>query len=774
VTNDPVAVVVPTGGAPVTQVFDIDVDIGATTATIIITANAGGTEDISDRSLSCSNTGSVGVQSFSNVAITSVVVSGSNGPGPYVAGMNFTVNVTYSNTGGTNADANATLSFGTYTFLTPNNPGVVTVGVGTSASQVFTVSVSESAVTWNNVPIDVQAVCIEDITNTVSTTSTISTTVSIREHSTVAITAITLTTGNGNYTVDSTFTLEVRFDNTGDTAATVDAVLGFGSYMDLSQNNPAAVFVAAGGWTIQAFIVTVSPTAALDTVTINATWTGTEAISNVGISGNATIYAINVTIKEQIDIVSWSLDIIYSYNGSSLLNVTGALIGASDSINVSVEMTTPGMEIYMFIIAGDDGSINFTSWTQFAEIATNTYGLTMSLASILSDDPLKSQNRWLNVTLVYRDSGIDTPFLLVGNAAFLVPRPMDIEAAWLEGTTIDVNATVPDFDVEAIEVSLVQATFDESLVTVESARLLLVGTASPAILAQLNMVFSGGRWNAQVSKDTPGIAAIWQAGKAAGTVFAYFQVMDALGNQHATIKDISGNYLMFGIQLNVIDTHAKVANVTNIVTLATGSQSSPLIPTEIYPLRITVPLIRGQAFVRTVALYYSTTLPASNTKAGWEAVNASVLKFSLIDVTTFEWMVMFPPQAAGSEIYWAVYVLDYAGNDNAANMTTSVATLVYQALPPTAALEEPVGFALAGLMLFGLIFAISYRVQQGVQAVKKAKKVSAAKAAPESKTIGGTGKKTPLSKDIPTKACPVCKAKVGADLDECPYCHKKF
>ncbi len=138
-------------------------------------------------------------------------------------------------------------------------------------------------------------------------------------------------------------------------------------------------------------------------------------------------------------------------------------------------------------------------------------------------------------------------------------------------------------------------------------------------------------------------------------------------------------------------------------------------------------------------------------------------------------MLMFPPQPAGSELYWTVYVLDYAGNDNSASMAPNPATLLYQALAPAAAAEEPVGFMMFGVMLFGLVFAISYRVQQGVQAVKKAKKVSAAvKAAPESKTIGGTGKKTPLSKDIPTKACPVCKAKVGADLDECPYCHKKF
>ena len=36
------------------------------------------------------------------------------------------------------------------------------------------------------------------------------------------------------------------------------------------------------------------------------------------------------------------------------------------------------------------------------------------------------------------------------------------------------------------------------------------------------------------------------------------------------------------------------------------------------------------------------------------------------------------------------------------------------------------------------------------------------------------GAKTPISKDIPTKICPMCNATIGADLAECPYCQYKF
>ncbi|HME54222.1 MAG TPA: hypothetical protein VKM55_18505, partial [Candidatus Lokiarchaeia archaeon] len=135
-----------------------------------------------------------------------------------------------------------------------------------------------------------------------------------------------------------------------------------------------------------------------------------------------------------------------------------------------------------------------------------------------------------------------------------------------------------------------------------------------------------------------------------------------------------------------------------------------------------------------------------------------------------EWMGWIPQQASGAKLYWAIYVVNYA---NGTAIYDGQSPLTYS--QSTAQIELTGGYVFLGLLFFGIVFAVSYRVQQGVQTVKKAKKVSApGKKAVAEKAAPGTGKKTPISKDIPTKECPICKAKIGVDVDECPYCHKKF
>jgi len=146
---------------------------------------------------------------------------------------------------------------------------------------------------------------------------------------------------------------------------------------------------------------------------------------------------------------------------------------------------------------------------------------------------------------------------------------------------------------------------------------------------------------------------------------------------------------------------------------------------------------------------------------------------TFVQVSPSKWIGNLPEQAGSTQLYWAVYTVDYAGN---AALVVASTDDVLQYGADQAATEAGLGFMMMSVLLFGVVFAASYRIQQGVQAVRKAKKVTTGvkKVAPSGKTIGEPGKKTPLSKDIPTKACPVCKAKIGANLDECPYCHKKF
>jgi hypothetical protein len=87
------------------------------------------------------------------------------------------------------------------------------------------------------------------------------------------------------------------------------------------------------------------------------------------------------------------------------------------------------------------------------------------------------------------------------------------------------------------------------------------------------------------------------------------------------------------------------------------------------------------------------------------------------------WMGVMPKQASGAKLYWAVYVVDYADNSNSAGLAPGAGTLNYMVSPEGG--KAVGGSIFLGLVGFGVIFAISYRVQQGVQSVKKAKKVSA-------------------------------------------------
>jgi hypothetical protein len=385
--------------------------------------------------------------------------------------------------------------------------------------------------------------------------------------------------------------------------------------------------------------------------------------------------------------------------------------------------------------------------------------------------PLSSQNRWLSVSLTYRLAMVDYPLASIGDVLYFIPSPLPITTLMVGVVNLPTAPYSAEIEAALLLPTVIRATFTNSWTRAASVQGFFAAKASASsgdILYTVPMTFSGGTWNVQVSSSTPGIGGLWQAGKAPGKVYVYFNVTDTFGNVYI-VDEIS---LMPILLLEIVDHGVPIVDISAVEDLARQT----LDPDMSYELHVFVDVPQGESFTRRVVMYLSSELPTGNSLTAWENVEGvTTLRFSLISATTGDWMVVLPPQVGGSILHWAVYVQDYAGNDNAASLTTSTLTLVY-ATNPTENIEEPVGYALIGVMAFGLVFAISYRVQQGIQSVKKAKKVSTGvkKAAP-GKTIGGTStSKMPISKDIPTKSCPICKAKIGADLSECPYCHKKF
>jgi hypothetical protein len=206
--------------------------------------------------------------------------------------------------GGTPAMADATLTFGSYTFLTQNNPVAVNVTEGSTQVQNFIVTASTSALTAT-VTINATWNATEQYSGRIMTGNAGSNVrnVNIQSRAAITITQIQYTNGTGTYVGGMSFSVQLTFSNiAGGTSATVDAVLTFGGYGFLTQTNPSSVTVAAGGTQVQDFVVTALTSATTSAVTINATWTGTEAISSRALSGNAGSNVRNVNIQSRANV----------------------------------------------------------------------------------------------------------------------------------------------------------------------------------------------------------------------------------------------------------------------------------------------------------------------------------------------------------------------------------------------------------------------------------------------------------------------------------------
>ncbi|MEX2754934.1 MAG: hypothetical protein Q6365_006040, partial [Candidatus Sigynarchaeota archaeon] len=357
---------------------------------------------------------------------------------------------------------------------------------------------------------------------------------------------------------------------------------------------------------------------------------------------------------------------------------------------------------------------------------------------------------------------------LLGHVVYFRPRPVGFTTVTVGGEDLNVAIDPIIGRVEATLVSYIRATFTNSWTRAVQVEAYFGRDTTMVYPTPLVFVFSAGTWNVQVSRNTPGIESLWQAGRTPGMFYLYFNVTDTYRNYY-TASEFD---VMPRVAIYVVD---RLPPVVDASVLNAFARDQILDSKSAYEIKVSVAIEPGASFTRTVVLYYTTVQPSGNTLAAWMAAGAKSLKLSLISSANGEWMCVLPPQEAGSEFYWAIYAQDYAMNDNSGNLLVGSYKLRYAPAPLTEALETPVGYLLIGVLGFGIVFAISYRVQQGVQSVKKAKKVSAAVKKAPGKTIGGTtGSKTPISKDIPTKICPICKAKIGADLGECPYCHKKF
>jgi hypothetical protein len=428
----------------------------------------------------------------------------------------------------------------------------------------------------------------------------------------------------------------------------------------------------------------------------------------------------------------------YGYNGTDVVN--GSYVSDLETIDITVQ-GTPGVNLGVNI-TGSGLSYNQTlNWMP----TPGFYNISIAMSSTGLSAGL------LNVRL-YSDMSGD-----IGVFDQLVYDTMSPAA---------ISATLATVAVVYNGEGFVEATSSSDFVLILSDMVAITNVnisfldATNVVTATIPMTrVSGNTFRILLSSSTAGMAGIWQAGKTPGIIPVRVSATDELGNSGP------GSFVF---NLRIVDTIAPTVDVSDINDLA----DQVLNPDNEYQLRVTVPVELGASYIRKVIMFYATAAPPANTYNGWRAM-AGVANVTFSRTSGENWMGVMPKQASGAKLYWAVYVVDYADNSNSAGLAAGAGPLNYMASPED---NQVIGGSVfLGLVGFGIIFAISYRVQQGVQSVKKAKKVAApGKKAFAEKAAPGSGKKSPISQDIPTKICPICKARIGADLGECPYCHKKF
>jgi hypothetical protein len=279
---------------------------------------------------------------------------------------------------------------------------------------------------------------------------------------------------------------------------------------------------------------------------------------------------------------------------------------------------------------------------------------------------------------------------------------------------------------------------------------------------------AGDIWFVDIDPTLPGWSDVWQASKIPTpslSINITVKVTDGVGNIADPAAEI-------GILFQ--DETVPTVDVSELLALCTADLF--LEPNTNYVVKINAPVVKGDTFIRKVILFLAPTAPATNTLDAWNSTQG-VTKIIFSKIAADEWMAVVNIGQYGAQLHWAVYVQDYAGLNNSNSLVGGGANNLLKFGTPVITQEAEIigGYVFMGVLAFGIIFSIAYQIQQGVVSVQKAKKVSTAvKKKTPSKSLSEPGKKQPVSKDIPTKICPICKAKIGADLGECPYCHKKF
>ncbi|MHA1848899.1 MAG: hypothetical protein ACTSXU_14750 [Promethearchaeota archaeon] len=461
------------------------------------------------------------------------------------------------------------------------------------------------------------------------------------------------------------------------------------------------------------------------------------SIDGTGASSFTSTFTLHVQTYAQV--FNWTVNINNAINSTLVHN--GTYIASGDLLLIQVNASS-GFEA-MYYIRDTIGA--FTQSATLGEVSPGTYE-SASIQAISS---------WttgvLNVEVLLYPVGLPDKNSSTGiHVIYFDNAPPVVTSSTINGTAVSSgdNVTVAPQDSITVEFTISEL----GGVGLDEAYLTWAGGGNLTIPL---VHVSGETYRVELSRQVAEIAIKWFAGKSPGKIEFSLVLNDTFGNT---------NDPAFAFTVFIKDTTVPTIAALELQDI-TGRVYQP---NEQIFLEIDVPNPEGEVKVRVVRMYYR---PWSNRDSGSIMDDTSAQYIDFVQVDDDTWIGTLPAQAGSTKLEIAFYIEDYAGNNNSASLDKADEPMVFAM--DTSPIEVSLGYVFLGLIFFGIIFSISYRIQVS-RVIKKAKKVPVSKKKVAGKGVPGEGKKKPISKDIPTKICPICKAKIGADLDECPYCHKKF
>nr|MDO8113355.1 hypothetical protein [Candidatus Sigynarchaeota archaeon] len=484
------------------------------------------------------------------------------------------------------------------------------------------------------------------------------------------------------YNVTSMYWAPISIDMTGLVITNIGYILS-GSlwtppagFVTVPAYGTATVFV---NFTVNASTVTMP-----DTMDINFNVVNHNASQGLS-QAAATPTTLQITMP--VNINSLTTIVHYGYNGTVLVN--GSYVSDLDTIDIIVQ-GTPGINFAVNITSSGSSYARLLTWM----LTPGFYNMSMSVSGMgLSAGSLNVRL----YSVMSGDLGVYDQLVYDTMPPVAISARLATVAVLYNGDGVAEATLVSDF--------VLVLSDSVAITTVTISFLDAMNTATATILMTRVSVNTFRIW---LSSATLGMAGLWQAGAAPGTIKVRVNATDALGLSAPEA---------FKFNLRICDTIAPALDISIMDVLA-GQVLDPSIG---YQIDVIAPHATGESYVQEVIMFYAPSLPSANTYNGWRSM-AGTKNVTLLQGSGDEWLGVLPSQIPGSKLYWAFYALDYAGNSNGAGLAAGGSTTLNYANNITQPGDFSYGFGISQLIETILIVVAIIAILTGVvkSKVKKA------------------------------------------------------